>query len=223
MFSNYLDRSFHFSMGISLGVFALAGVGWIFFPLLLFYAATLWIFRRKPSPYRENIVNRAQDLIYAPANARVLSVRKNVDHVIFGKNLNEVQLSIPWWSEAGLYLPIKSEIKDFQSKEGKSYFRFARDPLPDQSSVSVAGVCLSLETNKMQYVGLQFVKCILGQWPEIVVMPGDRGKERVNIGFFPFGGTVLLFLPKEFEVLVNKDNEVIAGETVVAKDLQVAI
>lgn len=222
MLSNYLDRSFHVSMGISLVVFALAGVGWIFFPLLLFYSATLLVFRRKPSPYRENMINRAEGLVYAPANARVISVRKNVNHIIFGKNLTEVQLGIPWWSEAGLYLPVKSEIKDFQSKDGKSFFRFAAEPLPDQSSISVAGISLTLETSKTQHIGIQFVKCILGQWPEIIVMPGDRGKERVNIGFFPFGGTVLLFLPQDFEILVTKDNEVIAGETVIAKDLQVA-
>lgn len=220
MLPNYLDRSFHVSMIISLLVFGLAGVGWIFLPLMLFYGSTLWIFRRKASPYRENVVNRAEGMIYAPVNARIISVRDNVNHVIFGKNLKEVQLGIPWWSEAGIYLPIKSEIKDFQSKDGKSIFRFKTDAIPDQSSMSVAGVCLSLETNKKQFIGMQFIKCMLGQWPELIVMPGDRGKERANIGFFPFGGTVLMFLPENFDVVINKDNEVIAGETVIAKDLQ---
>lgn len=221
MFPNYLDKSFHVSMIISLVVFGLAGVGWVFLPLCLFYFSTLWIFRRRISIYRDNIVNRTDDMIYAPANGRIISIRNGVDHIVFGKNLKEIQIGIPWWSEAGIYLPLKSEIKDFQSKEGKSFFRFAADPLPEQSNVAVAGVCLSLESQQNQFLGLQFVKCMLGQWPELIIMPGDRGKERANIGFFPFGGTVLLFLPENYDILINKNNEVIAGETVIAKNLQV--
>lgn len=208
-------------MLISLAVFGLAGVGWIFIPLLLFYFSTLWIFRRATNPYREHIANRPEGMVYAPANGRVISVRENVNHIVFGNDLREIQIGIPWWSEPGLYLPAKSEIKDFQSKEGKSFFRFAAEPLPDQTNMLVAGICLSLATAQKQIIGMQFVKCLLGQWPELVVMPGDRGKERANIGFFPFGGTVLIFLPKNYDMLINKDNEVIAGETVIAKDLQV--
>ena len=210
-------------MMISLAVFALAGVGWIFFPLVIFYIGTLWFFRSKSHVYRDNVVNRADGLIYAPVNARVLSVRSGVDHVIFGKNLKEIQMGIPWWKETGIFLPVKSEIKDFQSKDGKSFFRFTSEPMPDQSNMSVAGVSVTLATPKKEFIGMQFVKCLLGQWPELAVMPGDRGKERVNIGFFPFGGTVLLFLPENYDILINKDGEVIAGETVIAKDLQTAV
>ena len=208
-------------MGISLAVFGLAGVGWIFFPLFLFYAATLIIFRRKYSPYKDNILNRSDEMIYAPANARVISVREGVNHVVFGKNLKEIHLGIPWWSEPGLYLPTKAEVKDFQSKEGRSTFRFNSKPLADQSNMSLAGICLSLENAKNHIIGMQLIKCVLGQWPELVVMPGDKGKERANIGFFPFGGTVVLFLPDNYEILINPNNEVIAGDTAIAKDIQV--
>jgi len=221
MIPNYLDKSFHVSMGISLIVFALAGVVWIFLPLALFYIITLVIFRRKHSPYKDNVVNRSEDMVYAPANARIVSVKKSVDHVIFGKNLIEIQMGIPWWSEAGLYLPVKSEVKDFQFKDGKSVFRFNSKPLADQSNISLSGISLSLETTKNQFIGIQLIKCVLGQWPELIVMPGDKGKERANIGFFPFGGTVVLFLPDNYDILTKENNEVIAGETVIAKDIQV--
>lgn len=208
-------------MGISLAVFALSGVAWIFLPLLLFYISTLIIFRRTHSPYRDNVINRSEDMVYAPANARILSIKEGVDHVIFGRNLKEIHMGIPWWKESGLYLPLKAEVKDFQSRDGKSFFRFNSKPLADQSSIAVSGICLSLETIKKQFVGMQFIKCSLGQWPELVLMPGDRGKERANIGFFPFGGTVVLFLPENYDILISKNNEVIAGETVIAKDIQV--
>ena len=47
-------------------------------------------------------------------------------------------------------------------------------------------------------------------------MPGDRGGRRVNIGYFPFGGTVVLYLPKKYEILVKVNDDVNAGETIFA-------
>jgi phosphatidylserine decarboxylase len=49
-----------------------------------------------------------------------------------------------------------------------------------------------------------------------MVMPGDRGGRRVNIGYFPFGGTVMLYLPKKYEILIKTNDEVTAGETIMA-------
>ena len=63
---------------------------------------------------------------------------------------------------------------------------------------------------------MTFFKCRLGLWPELIVMPGDKGGRRVNIGYFPFGGTVMLYLPKKYEILIKSNDEVLAGETILA-------
>ncbi len=38
----------------------------------------------------------------------------------------------------------------------------------------------------------------------------------MNIGYFPFGGTVMLYLPKKYEILMKINDEVTAGESILA-------
>jgi phosphatidylserine decarboxylase len=70
--------------------------------------------------------------------------------------------------------------------------------------------------NRGEYIGMTFYKCRLGLYPEVLVMPGDRGGRRVNIGYFPFGGTLMLYLPGKYEILSKNNDEISAGETIMA-------
>ena len=47
-------------------------------------------------------------------------------------------------------------------------------------------------------------------------MPGDRGGRRVNIGYFPFGGTLILYLPEKYEILIKENESINAGESIIA-------
>jgi hypothetical protein len=45
-------------------------------------------------------------------------------------------------------------------------------------------------------------------------LPGDRGKVRANWGFFPFGGTVLVYLSENYEILVKEGDSLEAGKSI---------
>lgn len=114
----------------------------------------------------------------------------------------------------GIFLPLSCEIKNLLVLKGQSFFRLKK-AIEELGAKEGKGVSLALD-NRGESVGLTFYKCKVGLWPELMVMPGDRGGRRVNIGYFPFGGTVMLYLPKKYEILVKTNDEVTAGETIFA-------
>mgnify|MGYP005689369667 CR=1 FL=1 len=138
----------------------------------------------------------------------------NVSHGMYGDQLIEIQIMIPWWKEMGINLPLSSEVKMLHVLKGQSFLRthVASEVIGTKEG---KGVSLALD-NRGETVGLTFFKCKLGLWPELMVMPGDRGGRRVNIGYFPFGGTVMLYLPKKYEILVKTNDEITCGETIIA-------
>ncbi len=159
-------------------------------------------------------------VIFAPANGKIIHIEENVSHGVYGDNLLEIQIMIPWWREMGVYMPLSAEIKTLHVLKGQSFLRtqIAEEVIGTKDG---KGVSLALD-NRGETIGLTFFKCKLGLWPELVVMPGDRGGRRVNVGFFPFGGTVMLYLPKKYEILLKTNDEVIAGETIMAVNPELA-
>lgn len=169
--------------------------------------------RRNRNDFRDDpIVTKG--VIFAPANGKIIHIENNVSHGMYGDQMVEVQIMIPWWKEMGVSMPLSAEIKTLLVLKGQSFFRY-HYAVEKIGTKDGKGVALALD-NRGETVGLTFFKCKLGLWPELMVMPGDRGGRRVNIGYFPFGGTVMLYLPKKYEILLKINDEVTAGETILA-------
>jgi hypothetical protein len=139
-----------------------------------------------------------------------------VDHCLFGSNKTEIRITMPWNKEYGIYLPESCEVRELRIDRTPAQFLPDQGPLPEQSERTLTGVCLALKSISGGELGLQFLKFTASRWPSMRVMAGDRGKGRANVGFFPFGGTVLLYLPSNYEILVQKDAPLVAGETLIA-------
>ncbi len=182
---------------------------------ILAYGIFLFFFRKYKSVYHEDAAIK-KGMIYSPVNGRVISIKKGVDHAFFGKNLSEFRILIPWWKEFGLYLPSKSEVIDLVVERGKSFYRFCKTELPSQEVQMAPSLAILLRGVEGDFLGMQLIKCPLGLWPEVSVIPGDRGKCQVSVGHFPLGGTVLLYLPSKYEILVDSDQEAMAGLTIIA-------
>lgn len=181
--------------------------------LVLAYVLLYIVLRRNSNYFRDDpIVTKG--VIFAPANGKILHIEQNVSHGMYGDQLVEIQIMVPWWKEMGICLPLSSEVKTLHVLKGQSFFRksIASEVIGTKEG---KGVSLALD-NRGETVGLTFFKCKLGLWPELMVMPGDRGGRRVNIGYFPFGGTVMLYLPKKYEILLKTNDEITAGETILA-------
>lgn len=179
----------------------------------LVYLFLYAVLRRNRNDFRDDHVI-TKGLIFSPANGKIIHIEYNVSHGVYGDQLTEIQILVPWWKEMGIYMPLSAEVKTLLVLKGHSFFRYTKSE-EITGSKEGKGVSLSLD-NRGESVGITFLKCKLGLWPELIVIPGDRGGRRVNIGYFPFGGTVMLYLPKKYEILIKSKDEVLAGESILA-------
>jgi phosphatidylserine decarboxylase len=163
------------------------GIYNLFIALVLVHFIIYFLLRKKPNRFRDDPVTTA-GVVFSPANGKIVSIIEDNDKT-------KIEISLKIWKEMGIFLPITAEIKNLWRTQTE--------------------VILELD-NRLEVIEMHFVRQFFGFWPDLIVTPGDKGARRVNIGFFPFGGTVLLYLPKKYEILIKDQNVVIAGETIIA-------
>ena len=122
---SYLSRGILFIL-----VFFLA-LAWFFqqsiiFQILLFSSLLLIFSFRKTGLKLDYDAQVPDSFIVSPANGVVYSVRKNIDHNIFGKGLSEIRVSSMWLNEFGLGFPLEGEVRGLKNRVGKSFFRLFR-------------------------------------------------------------------------------------------------
>ncbi len=213
MLKSYLPAKFNTLAAILFLFFWLCGFYKSIVVFIVVYILLYVVLRKNRNDFRDDPVS-TRGVIFSPANGKIINIEHNVSHGLYGDQLIEVQIMIPWWKEMGIFLPLSCEIKNLLVLKGRSFLR-TRKAINELGSSEGKGVSLALD-NRGESLGLSFYKCKLGLWPELMVMPGDRGGRRVNIGYFPFGGTVMLYLPKKYEILIKTNDEVTAGETIMA-------
>ncbi|PIK14577.1 MAG: hypothetical protein CES88_09565 [Halobacteriovorax sp. JY17] len=160
------------------------------------FAFLFGIFRKQKQDFRDH---SNDNVIVSPVNGRVYKIYKNVDHDFFGKDMTCVLIQVPFWKEFGLFFPAKAEIHEVQSSRKDCLDHLVKFRL--SSGIDI---------------GLAVGQNILRLAPQIVVLPGDRGKQKVNFGFLPMGGEVKVYIPSVLEVLINEKDEVVAGEGILA-------
>jgi hypothetical protein len=212
---SYLPKFYFLLIGFFLLLSYLVSFYWLLLFLLGVATFLFLLFRRKKSFYKEE-ASIKRGVIYAPVSGKVLNIVKRDDHFFFGSHLYEIQMVTSWWSESGVFLPTTSEVREIHVEPGKSWFRYNKSAVLEQNGQLMAGLAIKFLSVDQHDFGLQFLKCPLGAWPEISVIPGDRGKRQVNIGYFPLGGTTLLYIPEEYEILIGEGDDVISGQTMVA-------
>lgn len=207
----YINRTIHFVFIFSILSLLILGLSILPLFLLISYGSLLILFRRKAGVFKEN-PSITEGVLFAPSNGKVIGIKPNVDHPTLGGGLTEVVIRIPWSVEYGIYLPFSSEVIDLVSEKGREHFRYSKENV----FLGKAGLLVSLKDSKGDEIGLQLIKCPAGLWPEIKVMPGDRGKRQANIGLLPFGGTLVLYIPNKYEILIQVGQELMAGESLIA-------
>ena len=215
---SYLSRGILFILVFFLALTWFLQKNTIFLTFLFFSLLLFFVFR-KASLRVDSDSEVPNSFIVAPTNGVVYSVKKNVDHNIFGKGLSEVRVSSMWLNEFGLGFPLEGEVRGLKSREGKSFFRLFKKGLESDEKLHVHARLLEIEGKCGQEVGLEFIKCELGFDVDLWVKPGDRGKRAARFGYFPFGGTVLIYLPPHFDVLISQGDRCIQGSTPIAVQL----
>ncbi len=212
MLKNYLSKKFYFVITTILTFIELLWVIFSFCFTVLFYILGLIAFKDKKYPQRHNEDLSLSNTLYSPVNGRVLEIKEDGYCIFLKRKAKEIKIVLPWWRKAGIYLPSSGEIKNVGLQEGASHFRYAKHggPIPFRHVVS-------LKDLQGHTIALGFLTCFFGGKTQLKVEPGDKGKQGAYIGHFPLGGTLFLYLPKKYEILVKKGGQVSVGREVIAR------
>ncbi len=215
MHRTYLNKKVHLILISLIVLFAFFSFKKIALLILFLYAILAFLLRKSDIEYYKEI-EPSGGVIMSPVHGRVVSIKKGINHKEFGNNLWEIRFLIPLGEKSGLYLPHESEVSNLVLKRGGSFFRYSKKDIPTQAEEVLDGPILTLQNRNDGQIGLQFLECPLGLYPRFFVLAGDRGQAKANFGYFPLGGTVLLYLPENYEILVNENATVSPGERLIA-------
>lgn len=211
----FLNSFYYLTFGLIFFLLWALGFYWLFFVCLVVFAGVLFFSRRLAPEFQEDAALK-EGIFYAPVNGKVVSISEGVTHPHFGSHLNEVVVLSPWWREHGIYFPAKAEVIDLFYERTKGRFRYFYKSLFGKDVQRKPSLSLGLRCVEGSQVGLDFYKCVAGMWPQVRVIPGDKGRAQVNMGFFGLGGLTVLYLPQNYEILLKEGLDLIAGQSIVA-------
>lgn len=188
---------------------------WINLILFFLICYILFVFRRHKIFYAQNISVHPEVLL-APVHGKVESIRKNLtenDQSTFGI---EIRMSLSLSDEKGLYMPLTGEVVNLKSNRGKKIDRKYPDHYfyGDLDDVSHTDLVFSSKKN-YKYL-LRFVDTPYCPRPVIWLKSGDKGRVSSCFGYYPLGGSVILFLPPESEMLTFEGEIIKPGQSVLA-------
>ena len=115
------------------------------FSILLFSSTFLFfLFRKANLKFGENKLI-PNSFIVSPSNGKVHSVRRNVDHAVFGKGLSEIRVSLMWFYEFGIGFPLDGEIRTLKVREGKPFFRLFKKGLAEIEKTQFSATLLEVK------------------------------------------------------------------------------
>lgn len=189
-------------------------------PILLAASLVLFIFRRTPIPYRDTLKNDGE-IYLSPVHGQVESVRHNVSINDYSVPCHEVRISISFWDQKGLYLPTAGEVSYLKANRGKKVHRHSPTEVFYGTIEELSHTDFVLTSKNGMRALMRFIDCSTGKRPVIWLKSGDRGRGAACFGYYPFGGTLLIYVPATSDILVYEKERVIPGQTVIAaiKDL----
>jgi hypothetical protein len=184
-------------------------------PILLFTSLVLFIFRRSLIPSRDTIKSNGE-IYLSPVHGKVESVRHSVSSLDYPSPCHEIRISVSFWEEKGLYLPTAGEVTYLRANKGEKVHRRAPIHFFYGSLDQISHTDLTLSSKNQVETLMRFVDCSNGVRPAIWLKSGDRGRGGACFGYYPFGGTLLIYLPASSDILVYEQEVVAPGLTVLA-------
>jgi hypothetical protein len=171
--------------------------------------------RRAGIPFRDTAKGDGE-LFLSPVHGEIRSIRKDISLRELPEYAHEIRISISGWSEKGLYLPTSGEVKFLKAFKGR---RIPRDS--DSRSFygtldDVAHTDFILGSGVKTKTLMRFVDCRYSVRPTMWLKSGDRGRGAACFGYYPFGGTLLIYLPNNSDILVFENEKIVPGQSVIA-------
>jgi hypothetical protein len=184
-------------------------------PVILATSFFLFLFRRRSVPYRDTIKSDGE-IYLSPTYGTVQSVRHSVTSSDYPSPYHEVRIAVSFWDEKGLYLPTSGEVAYLKANKGKKINRSSPTHIFYGSVEEFAHTDFTLTSRNATGTLMRFIDCTIGIRPTIWLKSGDRGRAGACFGYYPFGGTLLIYLPASSDVLVFEKETVTPGQTVIA-------
>jgi hypothetical protein len=216
-----MKRFFFLQTEISYGLLGLMIYAFMKLPLLIeilvFLGASLilFIFRRSKIIYRDTLKPDGE-IYLSPVHGVVESVRHSVIILEYPQACHEVRISISFWDEKGLYLPTMGEVTYLKANKGHKVHRNSPTEVFYGSVEELAHTDLTLTSKNQVGTLMRFIDCTTGKRPTIWLKSGDRGRGGACFGYYPFGGTLLVYVPASSDVLVFEKERIVPGQTVIA-------
>jgi hypothetical protein len=216
-----MKRFFFLPTSVAWGLFLLLIYSWaklsfghaLLISVIVF--VTGLVTRRSSVPYRDTLKNDGE-IYLSPVFGEVKSIRRNVALPHLSGEGQEVRLSISGFSEKGLYLPTAGEATYLRATKGLKISRDAEPVSFYRSMDDVAHTDMVLTSKNKTQTLMRFVDCKYGTRPTIWLKSGDRGRGAACFGYYPFGGTLLIYLPNNSDILIFEKEFVVPGQTVIA-------
>ncbi|TVQ50370.1 MAG: phosphatidylserine decarboxylase family protein [Saprospirales bacterium] len=174
------------------------------FIILVFF---LQFFR---NPVR-SIPQRGEELIYAPADGKVVVIEKTVEQEYYKEE--RIQLSI-FMSPVNVHVnrsPISGVVKFFKYHPGKYLVAWHPKSSEENERTSIVIEGSNVNLLMRQIAGMVARRIIF--YPK----EGESVDQGQEVGFIKFGSRVDLFLPMTTEILVQPGDIVRAADTVIAR------
>jgi hypothetical protein len=181
----------------------------------LFFILGFYITRRASIPYRDTLKNDGE-IFLSPVHGVVQSIRLDTTTWEDLPASHEIRISIGPWDEKGLYLPTSGEVSYLKANKGLKVPRNADSQQFYLPLEELAHTDLVLTSKNQAKSLMRFIDCKFGLRPTIWLKSGDRGRGAACFGHYPFGGTLIIYLPQQSDILVFEKERVVPGQTVIA-------
>ncbi|HXH30028.1 MAG TPA: hypothetical protein VNJ01_04380 [Bacteriovoracaceae bacterium] len=216
-----MRRLFFLPTTITYGLFALLFYSvlkhtiYVQLAVVLVFILVGFVFRRSSVPHRESS-KLGGEIYLSPVHGRVESIRQMIVTPEYPSPCHEVRISMSLIDEKGLYLPTAGEVTYLKATKGKKIPRNAKEESFYTSVEEISHTDLKLTSkSKITYL-LRFIDSTYSERPVVYLKYGDRGVGAACFGYYPFGGTLIIYLPQNSDILVFDKEKVIPGLTVIA-------
>jgi hypothetical protein len=174
----------------------------------------IFSYRKRTIGWKENLKNDGS-VILSPVAGEVVEVSDffhNEEAIKYSKIRIIVRFSDYW----GLHLPFSAEMEYLKGHRGqllprKDLATFDLSKIDDMTKTD-----LILRSKYGLMTKLTFIHSRFGKSPKIWMKSGDRGRGAACFGYYPFGGSLIIYIPKPCDVLIIKGEQLVPGHTVLA-------
>jgi hypothetical protein len=184
--------------------------------LVLVFSLFLLYFTRKASiPYRDTLKNDGE-IYLSPVHGVVDSIRTNFSQSDGKSGSHEIRVTVGLWDEKGLYLPTSAEVSHLKAIRGKKMLRGSLADNFHQLNGDYSHTDFEITSKNQAQTLMRFIDCEYEVKPSIWLKSGDRGRGAACFGLYPLGGTLIIYLPQNCDILVFEKERIIPGQTVIA-------